>query len=765
MSAFQSHNSLIENGFTSLSMVAGSHPWTLALAALSVSLLFVIHIPQIRIDGSDEAFLFEQDPVRIAYEDFRSLFGGDETIILIVQTPELYRLDTLAELERLHLDLEHEVPDVRKVDSLYRARHTDGRDDLFIVDELSTVWPRSDEALTRFREMVAAHPLYTGLFIGSVANTTALYVWLEADVSDLALNVAAVERVADRYRSDELEIFLSGGAFAEVNIFRSIQEDILILVGASLGIIALTIYIIFRSIAAVILTSVVVFLSLGCTVGAMALIGIPITLPVQVLPSFLLAVGTCDVIHILTQYRRSLAAGTTRAGAVAYALGHSGIPVLLTSLTTAGGLLSFVFSGLAPVAHFGIAGPMGVLFALLFTLTLLPALLVLLPVPSGRVVAPSALMTRCADLASRHPRHVVVSGFIVAGVFGIGIARLDFGHDPLSWFPATHPVREGLTAMEDNLGGSQAYDILVDTGAMDGVREPELLHAIDDFQRWSESVTDGPVAVAKSIAVPDAIKEINQALHAGAKSYYVVPDDELLVAQELFLFESSPSDDIEDLTDRHFQTARITLRVGEHDGIEGVSFIARVADALEEFIGSLAHTVITGGAAVTARTYSEILPSMAKSYAFALLAITPLIMLLLRSVRRGLIAMAPNVLPILMTLGLMGWLGIALDISSMMIAAIVIGVAVDDTIHIVHGISRDRAASETAAEAIHKTLATTGRAIAYTTLILAFGFAVNAFSTMANLVHTGMLTTFAIVCAFVFDVTVTPALLVLTDKR
>jgi predicted RND superfamily exporter protein len=306
---------------------------------------------------------------------------------------------------------------------------------------------------------------------------------------------------------------------------------------------------------------------------------------------------------------------------------------------------------------------------------------------------------------------------------------------------------------------------VVDTGEMDGVKDPELLRRLDriaDHAKERQALGD---QISYTTSLVDIVKETHQALNENDPVYYAIPDDPELLAQELILFENSGSDDLEKVVDSLFSRTRYTVRSYWTDGTKTKAFLEHFQPAVREIVGDLAEVEVTGMSALIARTVDAVYESMLRSYALALALITPLMILLIGSLRAGLVSMVPNLVPIVMTLGLMGFTGIAIDMFTLLAGCIAIGLAVDDSIHFISGFRRYRAQGLAPIEAVDRTMQSTGRALLFTSIVLTTGFAVLTASEMLNLWSVGVLTTFAIAAAFVLDVTVTPALLVMTHRR
>jgi hypothetical protein len=541
--------------------------------------------------------------------------------------------------------------------------------------------------------------------------------------------------------------------------------------GLAIGIIILALSVLFRRLAGVVLPVVTVICSVITTLAIMVLLDVAITIPTQILPSFLLAVGVGYSVHILAIFYQQRRAGADVEDAIAFALGHSGLAILMTSLTTAGGLLSFSVAELAPIAEFGIFAPLGVLIALVFTLVLLPALLAVFPMRSERGgesrggSASQRLLMRTGEFANTHAASVtlVTAGLITVAI--MGALQIEFAHDPISWFPPDNRFRIANDVINDELRGAMFLEVLVDSGRENGIQDPELLNRLDEIRQYGEGLLVHDVQVGKTISIVDVVKETNRALNENLDEFYRIPEDPLLVAQELLLFENSGSDDLEDLVDSRFSMARMTLKVSMADAVQYQAFIQNIDRKFNEILGGSAAVSFTGIMKIVGDTINAVIRSMAKTYVLAFAIITPLMILLIGRVRIGLVAMIPNLTPILITLGLMGWTGIPLDAFTLLVGSIAIGLAVDDTIHFMHHFRRYYEETGSVSRGISETLRSTGQALLYTSLVLSSGFFIYMLASMQNLFYFGLLTGLTILLAFLCDVILAPALITLTMQR
>jgi predicted RND superfamily exporter protein len=774
------------------------HPHPVIGVCLALTAALVWQLPQLEFDLSDKGFLREDDPVRITYDAFNRQFGRDATVLVAIETEDVFDLDFLARLRALHEELE-ELPQIEDITSLVNARNTYGLEDELVVEDLMEEWPQDAADLATLRETVFANPLYVDQLISADARLATIVLELdrfssvgaggddfggfedEGEAPFLTQEeeqriAAAILEVAERHEAPGFRIFTTGGSVFRLFLFVRMQRDILVGVLLSMLLIGFLLYILFRRASGVVLPLGVVVLALLGATGSMAALGVPVTLPIQILPSFLLAVGVCGAVHILTLVYRELDSGRTRDEATVAALAHSGLPVTMAGLTTAGGLTSFASAPLLPVVHFGIFGPVGVLFTLVFALVLLPALLAVVPLrprarPAADRGAPRAplsdrVLRAFGAAAVARPWWIVAATVALVAVAAVGASRLRFSHYPMRWLPEESAIRVATDRVNRGLGGASNLEVLVEKpGVENGLQDPEILARLDELRTFALSLEVNGLAVANAISLADILKETHQALNENRPEFYAVPSDPQLVAQELLLFENSGSDDLEDVVDSQFSLASFSLRIPWVDAIDSLPLFDVLEAEFNERLRDRVEVTLTGGEAVFSRTMVAVTQSMARSYGLALLIVTPLMILLIGTLRGGLISMIPNLTPVLLTLGLAGWLDLRIDFSSMMIGAIVLGIAVDDTIHFMHVFQRYCRESGDAREAVRRTLETTGRAILFTSIVLCAGFASFASASMANLVTTAILTCFAIATAFVADVLLAPALMVLFSPR
>lgn len=406
---------------------------------------------------------------------------------------------------------------------------------------------------------------------------------------------------------------------------------------------------------------------------------------------------------------------------------------------------------------------------LAYVLLLLPSLISLLPIKhkaqADAVQASQAdIMDRILKFFSQVSVRYYRSILLITGALtlaGLGaVTQIEFSHNPLTWLPADNAGRIATERVDAAMRGSITMEIIIDTGEENGVIKPEFLQAMDELGQYAVTLSGDTYFVGKVVSIADVVKEIHHALNENDADYYVIADSEELIAQEILLFENSGTDDLQDLVDSQFSLARMTIKVPWVDAVEYGDLLDKIMLKSETLFDAKVQVASTGMIAMLVKTVTSAITSTAVSYGMALM-----MMLMLGNVKLGLISMIPNLLPVIAVLALMWLLQLPLDMYTMLIGAIVIGLAVDDTVHFMHNFKRYFDQHGDTALAIEQTLHGAGRAMLVTTIVLCAGFFAYFFSAMSNLMAFGLLTSFAIVVALLADFLVAPALMVWLHPR
>lgn len=796
----------IERSFEVFARFVFHHKWSVLLLSLVCIGLLLSQIRKLTVDTSTDVFFFKDDPEMVTYDHFREQFGRGEYVVVAIRTPDVFSAPFLEKLKVLHSELEKNVPYLHDITSLVNVTAVRGEADELIIEELMENWPADPDKVPDFIEFIRAyaqpHALYRNYLLSEDGRFTAILLESEAfstgspgsglgDVGDdfgeeaepaaakgkrvleklsdkeNAAFVKSIFAITDKHKSSDFPIFVAGPPVLHYSVQQRMQKDVPRFTALAVLTIFLLLFVLFRRFSGVLIPLFVVVLSMLSTLSLLAVFGKPFTVITQILPSFLLSVGVCNAVHLLAVFYRRFQVKGDKEEAMVYAMGHSGLAILMTSLTTAGGLLSFSGAKIAPISDLGIFAAAGVMLAFLLTLVLLPALLAIFPVRSRNKKEDrmakffDRVLVGTGNFATDRPWIVIAGTLIVIAAAIVGISRLHFSHNPIAWFPSDDPFPVATGVIDKGMKGSMTMEAVVDTGKPNMLYQPEVMNKFEAFNRYAESITMKDLYVGKSISVVDTLKQINKSLNENRDDHYRVPQDRKLIAQEFILFENGGTDDLENLIDTQYSKARVTIKLPWKDANTYAGIQNKLIAGLKKTFGDVASVTITGMISLLTRTVYNVILTMISSYAIAGVVITLMMILLIGNLKYGLISMVPNLLPIVVALGLMGFAGMNLDLSNVLIGSVIIGLAVDDTVHFFHNFRRYFQNTGNVKISVQETLLTTGRAMLFTSLVLTCGFFLFVASDMLNLVNFGFISGLAIITALLADIILAPALMVI----
>lgn len=791
----------IEAAFCKLARVLYQHSNKTLLLVFILIVSLTAFIPMSIIDTSAVALLRENDPARIRYDQFRQQFDVNDMVIIAITAPEIFNIDFLSRLRAFHKALETEVPYIKEVNSLFNARHTYGQGDDLIVEELLAAWPQNQTDLDILQKNILSNRFYPNSLISEDGKVVTVLLETEAILNDASTEVdilagfdddeieiknapryfgekenqqvvEAVNQLVKKYDRPDFSLAVAGDPVVLDVYNRAMERDIIMVVLLSLATIAVFLALLFQRVSGVLLPEIIIISALSSTLGLLSLFKVSIKLTTIVLPGFLLAVSVGYAVHILSIFYVHFQKGNSKEDSIAHAIGHSGLAVVLTAFTTAASLFSFAFSELTSIADLGFFGATGVLLAMVYTILLLPALLAVLPVKRKQLnknikksQAMDKILLSIANFSIRQPKKVVIGSLILFGLSIFFTFQVSYSHNVLNWISKEEKIQEHVQFIDDHLKGASILEVIVDTHKEDGVKNPALLKKIQRITENLSGYNESGIFVGKVFSLNDIIKEINQSLHDNDENFYALPDDRRSISQELLLFENSGSDDLERVVDQNYQKTRISIKIPWTDAVHLEKFIDHVQTVFDTEFNGVATVHITGIPAILARSIPASLHSMVQSYIIAFIVITLLMIVHVGNTKIGLLSMISNLLPIFMTIGLMAALRIKLDMSTIMIGSIAIGIVVDDTLHFMYNFRKFYEDTQDVTFAIRETMLGTGRALLLTSLILSSGFFILMTASLSLLVVFGALTGITIIFALLADFIVNPAIMFLVTKK
>jgi predicted RND superfamily exporter protein len=795
------YKSRIEKGFQYLGLTVIRYRWAILLMTVVVVGLAGAQIPKLSIATSVESMFKKQDQRLTDYQRFRTHFGRDEEIVLLISTPDIFSLESLTTLKQFHEDLENSVPLLKEVSSLANAPYIEPGDNGARAGGFLDNLPRTEEEAQQYRKRAHSYPGYQNLYFtpdgkhAMVVIKTQAVSALTADgmrlrayargvngaeappppeeqqsisqVENIAV-IGIVEAVIKQYQASDFSIAFSGTPVYQYHVEPMVRSNMRKMCIAILLIPIFIMPFVFGRGTGAFLPQVTAILGLLIALGVMAFLSVRLSLTSTMLPSILLSIGLTAPIHFLVVYYKYQKRVGKYRGIVS-TMKHSGFPIAMTSFTTVAGLLSFSFSDIAPIADLVNFTIVGILAILVFTLFTLPAFLSILEVVEGaehgEVRYEASIFNRTllalGRLGVTRP-YLVLSLFLVSTLLvGFSIYRLHFSHNQLHYFSEDSDFMRQVRLIESQTGGFRALEVMIDTQRERGIIDRDLLQAIEqlDTRLRSETDSQGHAYIGRTRSLVNLIKEASYTEIGRDQSPGPISGDEPALAEQFNHIGRVVPEELRKYTDADLHTGRLTAMMYWRDAAQDIDFIGRVREYAATLFNSGVNVVITGVAAINSGIIHAMMTSLAIGYSTGFLLIAALMILTVGDVRLGLLAMIPNMLPIVIGLGVMGYLDIPLNTYNLIGGSIAIGLAVDDTIHFFHNFRRYYLKSGDVGFAVSETLGSAGRALLATTLILVFSFWMRLYSDLKVISDFGLVLGIALVVAFLADVLLAPALL------
>jgi uncharacterized protein len=744
--------------------------WVLAaLAVPTLAALAALFDPatgavRLRIDASADRLLPLHAPARELFDRVQRQFGSDRAVVVVVGAPDVFEAGVVAGLVRATARLAA-LPEAGPVLSLANAPDVRAEDGDVAVEALLADPPRDAAASAALRERVLGNPLYGGTLVAKDARATALVVSVAGLSDDRLMRTGFDRRVLEEARAafagvPGVELWLTGGPHIQAEGARVLLAESLTLPLASLALLGAVLVLAFRTVRGVLVPVATIALAVLWTLGVAAASGHALNAVTVLVPPLLITLGLSYAVHVVSESYEEARhrPGRPQREMVADALRGTATPLFTCGLTTAVGFGSLCLSPLAAVREFGWLSLAGTLFSLVAALTFAPAVLALLPPPRKLPPASGGGLSAAVDRACRslarfdvERRHVIFAAALaILAVALLGALRMRVGTQQIDKFAADAPVRVSFEAVNERFGGVNPLVVLIETDRTEGFKEPANLRAVEALQAWLEAQPE----IGGTTSLVDYLKVAHRAFMDGAPEALAIPASRGLVSQILF---AAGGDELARFVDERFESAAIQVRAKVVDSSEVAALTARLEARLAELPGELRGTV-TGSSVVFNQALDEIIRGQAWSLVTGLGVIYLILAVTFLSARIGLVALIPNVLPIAFYFGLLGWTGITLSPGTSLVAPIVLGIAVDDTIHYFARFIDDAKRLASERQATESALRAVGWPVTTTALALIAGFLVLNLSDFNTQGQLGNLAAATLAFGWLCDLTLTPAL-------
>ncbi|UCD78518.1 MAG: MMPL family transporter [Desulfobacterales bacterium] len=716
------------------------------MIASGLTCFFAYHIPKLSFRTSIYDLLIEDLPDTAVYETLKAEFGSDEMIRLVVKTDNVFAPAAFRKVEDISARCAG-LKGVRRIISLPLIK--------------KDIDPSAKMSLAQFETMVAPVALFQKNLISADHKNTGITLILEKDADHESV-ISAVDAIIES-EADHLSLYQIGMPLISRALVNYTVHDFKRLPVLTFGLIAAVLFILLRRPARVFLPLMCVCVVLVWTFGLMGLMQLKLSLLTMIVPVFIIAVGTAYSLHTISEYSACARRTDSRPDAVTASYTHTALPCALAVVTTLFGLGALFVNRIPAIDEFALFACFGMISLLCVLLTVLPAVLVLIPLPdasSRKAERIAAAMDRFLDFIVRLNLHHQKAALSIIGLAALtaaaGIFFIRIETNPVEYFREDTPVSRNFHDIYQSLSGSFPVYVTVTSTETDYFENSRHLAEIKRLQDFLETLPK----VDKTISFADYLMLVNYTLNHYESKYYALPAEDFEIRMAINNYKTILG---EDLYSRFMTPALNSANILMLTHLSSSGEFLKTREMIQSFAGrhfpKHLNLEVTGfGMAVSAS--SQLLTTgQVKSLSISLVLIFSIMFLMFLSAKVGLIAILPNCFPILMNFGIMGWLGIKLSMATSLIASIAIGLAVDDTIHYLHRYNLEFKKDLDKDRALRDTIKQVGKPIVMTSLTIGIGFLVLMLSQFKPTAIFGFLMVITMATALIGDLVILPSLM------
>jgi len=744
--------------------------WLIAFAVPLLVILLSFNLKNLEIDGSYRIW-FEKDSKALTdYDTFRSDFSNDDGISIIFKDENgIFNTKALASIQRITEDLWN-MNHVARVDSLtnYQYIHADASapDDVLVDDFIEDPETATEDFLQKRKEIALHDSIIVDSFISRDATTTVIVAKLDADANEGASITAEVMHDVRAIVERETAItgykyWLNGGHVMTEAFIDIAGSDAMVFTPLVLLFVMILLLLLFRRVSGAFIPMLVVLFTFLSVLAVQVMLGYKLNNFTANIPVFIVAIGVADAVHIYSVWLMKKREGVDTEEAVRHSLDKNFLPILLTSVTTMVGFSTLILSKVVPVSTLGIATASGVIVAFAISVLWMPSVLLLFKKEIRQVHFKETFDLDAlgyGDFIVRNDKKIIMISMVIMAIVGIGLFQTRVDSNTIRYFDKKVEIRKAAEFNMANLTGPMSYTFLVDSGQEDGIKDPAFLQTVERF--YNEYKNAFPVDVRHISSLLDIIKRYNKILNGKEE----VPLKRDLVAQYLLLYTSSLPQGME-ITDKvDFDQRRLRLSISTNI-VDTSKDLEMIRYAQDWWAKTPYKLTTTGKTVMYANMQKDVTDTLIYSLSLTLLIVSLMMLFIFKRLKILWILLLPNILPVILVLGVIGWMGLTIDLGVAIAGAIIIGVAVDDTIHFLVKYFEARKRGLSMSDTFDEVLHYAGKAIIFTTVVLSGAFSIFAFSTFSPNQNFGIVTAIALVIAVVTDLLLLPALLSVMDSQ
>ncbi|NRA53816.1 MAG: MMPL family transporter [Gammaproteobacteria bacterium] len=751
--------------------LVGKYPIWVILVCISLVVLAGAGAQKLVFKNDYRVFFSDENPQLVAFESMQKIYNKNDNVAFVVVPKDgnVFTREHLSAIKTL-TKKSWQVPFSSRVDSVTNFQYSFAEEDDMIVEDLvMSTKNLSAEDLQRIKQIAVSEPNLVNKIISKTGHLSVVNVTVQLPGLDPTVEVPQVAAYVRTLRQEFLtanpgtEIYLSGMVMMDTSFSEAAINDSATLIPLMFLVVIITIGLLLRTITGTVATVVVIISSIVGTMGLAGWLGFYLTGPSSSAPTMILTLAVADCIHILTSMFYEMRQGADKRQAIERSIKLNLQPIFLTSITTAIGFLSMNFSDSPPFQDLGNLVAIGVMLAFVFSVTLFPALLTVLPIKvKPQVAGRKDVMARLADFVIKQRKLLlpITSVFIIAAT--LFIPKNELNDDFVKYFDHTVPYRVATDYMQENLSGMMQLQISIKSGQTSGVNNPQYLVAVSQFSDWLRQLPQ----TDHVSTITDTLKRLNKNMHGDDPSWYKLPDSQEMSAQYLLLFEMSlPYGlDLNNQLDVDKSSTRIVATFENMTSTELIAIESQVIGWFEQHAPQY-QIDLASPSLMFAHIGQRNITSMLAGTSLALILISVMLGFALKSWRYGLLSLLPNIVPAAIGFGLWGLYDGQVGLGLSVVIGMTLGIVVDDTVHFLSKyLHAKREKSATTVEAVHYAFDNVGRALWITTFVLVAGFTVLAQSSFKLNGDMGTLTATTIFIALVVDFLFLPPLLMLVDK-
>ena len=731
---------------------------------------------KMEFDGDYHVFFNDSNPELEAFDALQEKYTKLDNVILALSPAngDVFTKENLMAIEELTAE-SWNTPYSSRVDAITNFQHTRAEgDDLFVEDLSYESHLKTDAEIAEVKVRALKEPLLVNRLINEKGSVSAINVTILLPGKDSAAEIPEVTTFVRNMVSDfkekhpNFQVHTTGLVPLNTAFFESSMND-LELTLIMIFIVIITTLLLTRNVFSAITTLVVVLFSILSSVGFIGIMGIKLTPPSATFMTMVLTLAVADSIHVLiTMHQKMRKDGLSKTDALIESIRLNFMPVFITSLTTVIGFLSMNFGDVPPFWDLGNIVAFGMTMAFLFSTTTLPALMAIFPVKSKSIQKETKprknLYTSFGEFVVKHPLRLTIISFLIIGLMAYLATKNTFNDEFVNYFDESVEFRTDTDYISENLTGIYNIELSVGSGESGGINNPEYLKNLNTFEDW---LNEQPEVIHVN-AFSEVARRVNKSMHGDDESFYKVPNNREEAAQYLLLYDLSlPFGlDLNNQINVDKSESRVTVTLKNIDSPEMIAFAKRTENWLKGNTPLVMHAIPVSPILMFSNLGFRQADSMFNGNIIALILITLVLMLSLRSLRLGLLSIIPNVAPVLIGFGIWALYKGQINTGMVIVFSMTLGIVVDDTVHFMSKFLRARRElGYDAKQAVVYTFETVGKALVTTTIVLIAGFGVLSTSAFALNSYMAKVTVIVIFSALVIDFILLPSLLILTGKK